>query len=177
MYKYMYHVKHGVLIFTCQTIFSGRWRPQCHQCVLDPFVNKSARCMRLSLTYFQLIRSRSVSYLYFNDVTILILLGGFFVGKKSYVTTNSERSKIKAIKESVYTNYKNILAPCKIVNLNTSSGLYYLFVGFVYSMLQALFTRINSCFKKLVAQQLNTLEVSKNGGPQHGSVLKLTVLL
>lgn len=116
MYKYMYHVKHGVLIFTCQTIFSGRWRPQCHQCVLDPFVNKSARCMRLSLTYFQLIRSRSVSYLYFNDVTILILLGGFFVGKKSYVTTNSERSKIKAIKESVYTNYKNILAPCKIVN-------------------------------------------------------------
>lgn len=34
-----------------------------------------------------------------------------------------------------------------------------------------LFGRINSCFKKLVAQQLNTLEVSKNGGPQHGLVM------
>ncbi|XP_062586622.1 vacuolar protein sorting-associated protein 54-like isoform X2 [Saccostrea cucullata] len=36
--------------------------------------------------------------------------------------------------------------------------------------IKELFTKINSCFKKLIRQQLVTLEVSKNGGPQHGLV-------
>ncbi|XP_062582939.1 vacuolar protein sorting-associated protein 54-like [Saccostrea cucullata] len=37
--------------------------------------------------------------------------------------------------------------------------------------IKELFTKINSGFKKLIRQQLVTLEVSKNGGPQHGLVM------